>query len=299
MDRKPESITHLHLLAIILTELGRFEGAPVIRILDLGCGNGHLMAYLQDLLPARFPGRTFEVWGHDVEEYEGHARDMLDTTLAYLRGEHPGVPWERFARIISAADRWPYPDDFFHVILTNQVMEHVEDPDLVFREISRVLCEGGFSAHLFPFSCAIQEGHLRLPWVHRIRNHEYRAAYIRFMSRLGFGLYRQRRSRYTLDAFTETYSDFIRLCTHYMPKKMAFSLADRHHLRISFPYTQDYYTQKLRSLLGLAPRYRYRLERRVFRDWLAFGTLKFVNCITMFLEKRDAYSLPDPGKAGG
>jgi len=294
MEPKPESITHLHLLAIVLTELGRFEREPVIRILDLGCGNGHLMGYLHEMLTSRYPEKRFEIWGHDVEEYNGHGPDLLATTLAHLHQHHPDVPWEGFVRVISATGPWPYPDGFFQVILTNQVMEHVEEPGRIFAEIQRVLCEGGFSAHLFPFTTHIQEGHLSLPWVHRIQNFELLMGYIRFMSRLGFGLYRRRRERYSLEEYTEKYADFLRLCTHYMPARRAFALAKEHHLRISFPYTQNYYFQKLRSLLALAPRYRYRLRRRPILDWLAYSTLKYMNCITMFLEKKDAYSLPDP-----
>jgi len=293
MEPKPESVTHLHLLAIVMTELGRFERDPVIRILDLGCGNGHLMAYLYAVLTARYPEKRFEIWGHDVEEYHGHGPDLLATTLAYLYRQQPEAPWSRFVRVISATGPWPYPDGFFQVILTNQVMEHVEDPSLVFGEINRVLCEGGFSANLFSFTNHIPEGHLGLPWVHRIQNFEFLMGYIRFMSKLGFGLYRRRRDRYSLEEYAEKYADFLRLCTHYMPARKAFALAKEHHLRISFPYTQNYYSQKLRSLLSLAPRYRYRLRRRPVLDWFAFSTLKYLNCITMFLEKKDAYSLPD------
>ena len=294
MDRKPESITHLHLLALVVTEMGRFATAPIIRILDLGCGNGHLIAYLYEMLTSRFPEHRFEVWGHDIDDYKANGAGLLDRTLAYLQGQQAEVPWHRFVRLISARDRWPYPDAFFHVILTNQVLEHVEDPDLVFAETSRVLRSGGFSANLFPFRTCVQEGHLLLPWAHRIQNFEFLTGYIRFMSRLGFGLYRRRHGLETLDQFSENYADYLRLCTHYMPVGKAFSLAKKHHLRISFPYTQNFYFQKLRSLLALRPRYRYRLRRRPCIDWLAFSTLKYLSCITMVLEKKDSYSDPVP-----
>ncbi|WP_306601053.1 hypothetical protein [Geothrix sp. 21YS21S-2] len=78
-----------------------------------------------------------------------------------------------------------------------------------------------------------------------------------------------------------------------MPAKQAFALAKELHLRISFPYTQNYDFQKLRSLLSLAPWYRYRLRRRPLLDGFAFSTPEHLNCITMFLEKKDACSLPD------
>jgi len=44
-------------------------------------------------------------------------------------------------------------------------------------------------------------------------------------------------------------------------------------------------------------RYTYRLRRRPFVDWLALGTLKYLNCVAMFLEKRDAYARPTLGPA--
>jgi len=37
----------------------------------------------------------------------------------------------------------PYPDNSFDLVISDNVMEHVEDPELVFREVYRVLKTGG------------------------------------------------------------------------------------------------------------------------------------------------------------
>jgi SAM-dependent methyltransferase len=44
---------------------------------------------------------------------------------------------------IGRAESIPYPDESFDVVFANNVLEHIESPDLAFREISRVLKPGG------------------------------------------------------------------------------------------------------------------------------------------------------------
>ena len=42
---KPKSVTHQHLAAIINSELHRFRGKKLLRILDAGCGDGAVIIY--------------------------------------------------------------------------------------------------------------------------------------------------------------------------------------------------------------------------------------------------------------
>ena len=61
------SITHEHLLSIVHSESRRFSHRCV-RVLDIGCGNGHLIAYFVEALRLLDPGTTFEMHGFDVED---------------------------------------------------------------------------------------------------------------------------------------------------------------------------------------------------------------------------------------
>ena len=65
-----ESVTHLHLFACLNTlfkgELEKETGP--FRILDIGCGNGGLMAYLHLAMGVVAPHRSIEIYGFDIGE---------------------------------------------------------------------------------------------------------------------------------------------------------------------------------------------------------------------------------------
>ena len=44
---------------------------------------------------------------------------------------------------VGLGDAIPYPDDTFDVVFADNVLEHLEHPDQVFREVARVLKPGG------------------------------------------------------------------------------------------------------------------------------------------------------------
>jgi SAM-dependent methyltransferase len=60
--------------------------------------------------------------------------------------------------------RIPFPDRHFEFCFSDQVMEHVCDHALVFREIVRVLKPEAVSVHRFPGPNMLMEGHLFLPF---------------------------------------------------------------------------------------------------------------------------------------
>src|SRR5436190_21919327 len=73
-------------------------------------------------------------------------------------------------RIIEADPyRIPYPDDWFDLVVSNQVFEHVQNPEEAFAEITRVLKPGGLSLHMFPGRYRIKEGHTYVPFASILR----------------------------------------------------------------------------------------------------------------------------------
>jgi SAM-dependent methyltransferase len=271
--------------------MNRFHGKSLVCILDLGCGNGHLIAYLYKNLQVLFPKMSFEIWGHDVSDYVASADGYMKCTLDFLKAKFPHIPWESQIRVISSKDKWPYPDNFFDIILTNQVIEHIEDLNFFFAEVYRTLNEQGYSVNVFPLIHSLMEGHLRSPFVHKFRNFDYLRGAIKLLSRLGLGTFRRlaRDKGYTIDRFAEEYAIYLRTCTNYISHNQAIHLAKLHHLRISFRYTPEYYSQKIRSVLSMQPKCSYKANRLFLTDWILVYLLKYVASITMFLEKRDAY----------
>jgi len=103
-------------------------------VLDFGCGHGELVAaYRHEGIPA---------FGADV---------LI---------EKPG-PWLR--AIDPRNYRLPFPDAMFDVVVSNYVVEHVENLSIAATEIARVLKPGGASLHFFPPPARLIEPHVFVP----------------------------------------------------------------------------------------------------------------------------------------
>jgi ubiquinone/menaquinone biosynthesis C-methylase UbiE len=53
--------------------------------------------------------------------------------------------------VVASNEHWPLPDEKFDVILSSQVLEHVEHLDITLDEMRRVLKRGGVAILTFPF----------------------------------------------------------------------------------------------------------------------------------------------------
>ena len=106
---------------------------PLQRALIDGCGAGVYLRALQESVP--------EVHGIDIE---GEHLRMAAANV-------PGAPLN-----LSQCERLPYADATFDLVLSHEVLEHVQDDRLAAAEIVRVLRVGGRAAifapnRLFPF----------------------------------------------------------------------------------------------------------------------------------------------------
>ncbi len=98
--------------------------APKARVLDAGCGRGGV-----------------------IELYAEKARQAvgLDTDLTSLR-EHRCLK----QLVVGSLATMPFPGGSFDVVLCSWVVEHLEEPDAVFREMARVLNKRGHLLLLTP-----------------------------------------------------------------------------------------------------------------------------------------------------
>jgi malonyl-CoA O-methyltransferase len=96
-----------------------------VRVLDLGAGTGHAARDLQ----RRY--RSAQVL----------ALDLSPAMLRQSRRQHSLL--RRFARVAADAHRLPLRDAVIDLVFSNLMLEWCHDPDLVFREIRRVLRPGG------------------------------------------------------------------------------------------------------------------------------------------------------------
>jgi ubiquinone/menaquinone biosynthesis C-methylase UbiE len=116
----------------VLADVGRplSLGASV---LDFGCGDGSMVGSLTEA--------GYDAYGCDIE----------------LASETDRL------RLIEQPYRLPFADETFESIVSSQVLEHVSDHDLAFREMYRVLQPGGATLHLFPPCWRPVEPHVRVP----------------------------------------------------------------------------------------------------------------------------------------
>jgi len=90
------------------------------KLLELGCGLGHLLGLLQD---------DFACVGIDIAEY----------SIEQLRRNAPRA----VGRVMSAADLSPFADGEFSAVVALHLVEHLPDPPDTMRQVSRILQPGG------------------------------------------------------------------------------------------------------------------------------------------------------------
>jgi SAM-dependent methyltransferase len=288
------SITHHHLLGLIATEAAselRQLDRP-IRILDVGCGDGHLIDFLQRELPRLLPNKSIELHGLEVRDSRVQKSDFFGPTIRGLAAQHPAIPWNERLSLLHSESNWPFDSESFDFVISNQVLEHVRDHAHLMRNIARVLVAQGVSAHLFPLRDSYVEWHLKMPFAHWIGNSDYLYSYIALCSWLGLGTWRTycRLVRpVALSDFSAHNRDFVAFETNYLRERDIALLAKSAGLKYCFRYTMDFYLNRIRLALGWPLQYRLRARKGVF-DRVAFSIFRRTSSVCLVLEKGNSYS---------
>jgi 2-polyprenyl-3-methyl-5-hydroxy-6-metoxy-1,4-benzoquinol methylase len=163
--------------AIVLAVLGRAaaslkEQRP-LRVLDFGCGRG--------LVTGALRRQGFACYGVDVEQiYVDNARSYFGE----VGNDDVRYP---IVSLLDQAGRSVFPDGHFDVIISDQVLEHVRDVDLVAAEIGRLTSASGTGLHIFPSHLSLIEPHMKLPLVHWLPKGPARRRLIRSLLATGLG----------------------------------------------------------------------------------------------------------------
>jgi len=136
-------------------------------ILDFGCGHGNVVGLLRSWGCDAYGVDVF--WG-GMDWSEGPERQFLDEGI--IREIKNGCI--------------PFEDDTFDLIVSAQVLEHVDNLAQAIGEMARVLKPEGVMYHEYPTRDIWLEPHSRVPFSHRIPL-KYRTTYLETWRRLGVG----------------------------------------------------------------------------------------------------------------
>jgi SAM-dependent methyltransferase len=151
----------------------RSVAAPGATVLDYGCGAGTVVRMLLD--------EGYDAYGIDIR-WPG--ADYGDLESGELSGR---------LRYYQEGDRLPFDDDMFDVVVSDQVFEHVVPIEASVREVERVTKPGGVTYHHFPSRAVWREGHIGIPFAHRLPPGHARLVYATTLRRLGLGIYKDDR----------------------------------------------------------------------------------------------------------
>ena len=163
-------------------------------VLDYGCGSGIIVQGLLD--------KDIKAFGCDLF-YEAGDRSKDVSVDLLEKGIIRKMPDGKI----------PFEDNYFDIVVNNQVIEHVEDLDLVLSEIMRVLKPGGRVLSMFPHKNAIREGHCGIPCIHWFSSDsKIRVYYAALLRSLGLGYFKDKRS---IMSWSRDYCKYIDNWTHY------------------------------------------------------------------------------------
>jgi SAM-dependent methyltransferase len=119
-DRYEDSQIHrIRRIGPLIGQAAHF--APGDRVLDVGCGTGHILAYIVDAF-------LVQPFGVDLSEGAG----------AISRRLVPNIDFR-----VCQPDHIPHADDSFDRVICSDVLEHVRRPWLLAAELARVCRPGG------------------------------------------------------------------------------------------------------------------------------------------------------------
>lgn len=157
-------------------------------------------------------GRSAGLDIHGTDVYYGGSQSREEALASGLLGD--AVREMEDGRI-------PYPDATFDLVTNNQVMEHVEDLDAVLAEIHRVLKPGGTVLSVFPSGDVWREGHIGIPFSHRLpKGSRLRFLYTWALRSAGLGTWKQQAP--TCRQWAIDKLDWIDRWTRYRPRREIF-----------------------------------------------------------------------------
>lgn len=131
------------------------------RILDFGCGSGNFVYQYRDA--------GFDAYGFDIRPAVVYRMPKDEKFFGFAMTGRPANVPEYEVNLSSF--RIPFEEGFFDFVFSTSTLEHVQDHELAFAEIARVLRPGGVAIHTFPSRYVLIEPHIHVPLGAAIQNY--------------------------------------------------------------------------------------------------------------------------------
>lgn len=103
--------------------ISKARGHSKINLLDLGCGQGHITGEIKKNYP----------------EFEISGLDYSLSAIQYANNHFPEIDF-----IVANAYEPPYVENYFDIVICNNLWEHVPDPLTLLKSIDRIIKPGGY-----------------------------------------------------------------------------------------------------------------------------------------------------------
>jgi len=191
-----------------------------IRILDWGCARGKMVLRLREL--------GYEAYGVDVQQ------KYLDNSAQLFADK--GYDHHDILRVVGTDGSNDFPDSTFDIIVSIQVLEHVELLDNVACKMSRLLKPGGISFHWLPPRWCFMEPHYYIPFVHWFPKNIIRKCIIMPYVMLGFFArnWKEEYSGQGVFSITHAIYNYSLKQTFYRPRSHLTEIFDKAGLNVRF-----------------------------------------------------------------
>ena len=228
---------HNHLIGCVLSLI---SDRRQIRILDAGCGSLGLIESLLRELPKHWGG-SIEVYGFDIKPFYTLER------FAEIIESSPILRKKLALTRLHAVDiddyNVPFEDGFFDIIVSNQVIEHVQNLETFYRESFRLLGSKGAMLFCFPTEEVIVEPHLFVPWVHRIKTRVLARRWLKI-----FWLFKD-----WDESHIEERLDYLENDTNYRPFNWHLKQLELLELKAAPRFNTRFLVQRLLNLFNVNP----------------------------------------------
>tara|TARA_B100000963_G_scaffold345380_1_gene349428 strand:- start:13228 stop:13953 length:726 start_codon:yes stop_codon:yes gene_type:complete len=189
-----------------------------IKILDWGCGNGELVKFLND--------QGYDCYGLEIENNVKIKNEINFNNNENLLNKIHFILDDNITKFQS---------NYFDIVITNQVIEHMSNKNGFIEELKRILRTGGFSYNILPAKFRFIEVHLKMPFVHWFPKNFLRKYVILFFNLFKFNHWKECKNL--------SFNQQVEYYYEYSTKKTFYSSANSlfNDFKIKGFHVNDYY----------------------------------------------------------